>query len=519
MVRLVYHLFVDEGLTLRRIAQRLAMLGQPTPSGGCQWQISTLHDWLRNPAAKGELYQLTHRAVAPKRRRKPTATTASHSPFSSAELRPREEWYLVPVPPAVEENTWATAQRRLDQNRALARRNGRRAYLLSGLVTCESCGRRMTGFYRAATGKRFYQCQHQPRVDGTGACRSPAVRAEPLEHAVWERMSELIRQPELLKGELARRSEAGSPTQDGLLLELRRARARLDAVPREMDRLVDGYGKNLIPDDRMRPRMEALKDEQGRLLHRVAELEGELARLQGQAALIEGVTVFAAKVGTGLDALDTDGQQKLLRLLVREVRVIKDVAVVRTVLPTGQGGDGQLCTPDRQLIQGLPTPSSTVSLPGIVTDWSGSTAALVAAAGLALVTLVALWWVRERLDARTALGLGIVLSLLIAPHDYSHDLLLLGVLAAAAGLIAGWSRTLAVAVIALNIASLIDAWLPARWDHLEALVMIVLAVALIWQVRPTAPLPPASPPRGPREIPGGHPRSGMDGIRQPSPPR
>jgi len=184
------------------------------------------------------------------------------------------------------------------------------------------------------------------------------------------------------------------------------------------------------------------------------------------------------------------------------------------IVPVSQMGEWL-----RQLIQGLPTPSSTVSLPGIVTDWSGSTAALVAAAGLALVTLVALWWVRERLDARTALGLGIVLSLLIAPHDYSHDLLLLGVLAAAAGLIAGWSRTLAVAVIALNIASLIDAWLPARWDHLEALVMIVLAVALIWQVRPTAPLPPASPPRGPREIPGGHPRSGMDGIRQPSPPR
>jgi hypothetical protein len=122
-----------------------------------------------------------------------------------------------------------------------------------------------------------------------------------------------------------------------------------------MDRLVDGYGKNLIPDDRMRPRMEALKDEQGRLLHRVAELEGELARLQGQAALIEGVTVFAAKVSTGLDALDTDGQQKLLRLLVREVRVIKDVAVVRTVLPTGQGGDGQLCTPDRDVVLDPPT--------------------------------------------------------------------------------------------------------------------------------------------------------------------
>jgi hypothetical protein len=125
-----------------------------------------------------------------------------------------------------------------------------------------------------------------------------------------------------------------------------------------------------------------------------------------------------------------------------------------------------------------------VSLPGIVTDWGGPAAALVAAIGLALIALAALWWVRERLDARTALGLGIVLSLLIAPHDYSHDLLLLGVLAVAAALIVGWSRTLAVAVIALDIATLIDAWLPASWDHVEALVMVVLAVALIWQVRP-----------------------------------
>jgi hypothetical protein len=148
----------------------------------------------------------------------------------------------------------------------------------------------------------------------------------------------------------------------------------------------------------------------------------------------------------------------------------------------------------RQLAQGLPAPSSTVSLPGIVTDWGGPAAALVAASGLALIALVALWWVRERLDARTALGLGIVLSLLIAPHDYSHDLLLLGVLAAAAALIVGWSRTLAVGVIALDIAALIDAWLPASWDHLEALVMVVLAVAFIWQARPVSMPPRASTP-------------------------
>jgi hypothetical protein len=177
----------------------------------------------------------------------------------------------------------------------------------------------------------------------------------------------------------------------------------------------------------------------------------------------------------------------LALLMVREWRTlvgmliggVGSLALSLAIVPPSQLGEWL-----RQLVQGLPAPSSTVSLPGIVTDWGGPAAALVAAIGLALIALAALWWVRERLDARTALGLGIVLSLLIAPHDYSHDLLLLGVLAVAAALIVGWSRTLAVAVIALDIATLIDAWLPASWDHVEALVMVVLAVALIWQVRP-----------------------------------
>ncbi|MGD1054115.1 MAG: glycosyltransferase 87 family protein, partial [Candidatus Dormibacteria bacterium] len=182
----------------------------------------------------------------------------------------------------------------------------------------------------------------------------------------------------------------------------------------------------------------------------------------------------------------------LALLVVREWRTLAGMligglgclALSLAVVPPSQLGEWM-----RQLFQGLPAPSSTVSLPGIVIDWAGPTAALVAAAGLALVALIALWWMRARLDARTALGLGIVLSLLIAPHDYSHDLLLLGVLAATAALITGWSRTLVLAVIALDVATWVDAWLPGSWAHVEALVMLALVVALIWQARPRAERP------------------------------
>ena len=144
----------------------------------------------------------------------------------------------------------------------------------------------------------------------------------------------------------------------------------------------------------------------------------------------------------------------------------------------------------RQLFQGYPAPSSTVAFPGIATDVGGPTAALLSAIPLAIVGLAGVWWVRDRLDARTALGLAIVLSLLVAPHDYSHDLLLVGVVAAVAGLVAGWPRALALAIIAIDVTAFVDTWLYPPWDHLEALALAGLAIALIWQVRPAAAPPP-----------------------------
>ena len=146
----------------------------------------------------------------------------------------------------------------------------------------------------------------------------------------------------------------------------------------------------------------------------------------------------------------------------------------------------------RQLFQGYPAPSSTLAFPGIATDWGGPTAALLTAIPLAIVALAGVWWVRARLDACTALGLGIVLSLVVAPHDYSHDLLLIGAAAAVAGLIAGWPRVLALAILAIDLTALVDAWLSPPWDHLEALAVAALGIGLIWQARPTMRPAPAS---------------------------
>lgn len=132
------------------------------------------------------------------------------------------------------------------------------------------------------------------------------------------------------------------------------AQNRLEPIPQEQDRLVEGYGKGLIPDDRMQARMEALKAEQAGLQPRVAELERQLLRLQVTQEQEAQALAFAQKVSDGLEHLDFAGRQQLIRLVVENVTCYDDQAVVRTIIPTATSdATGQLCPSPREGGQGV----------------------------------------------------------------------------------------------------------------------------------------------------------------------
>ena len=123
VVQQVFAWYVDEGWTVRRVAQQLTALGHPTPTGGTHWQPTVVHHWLRNPAAAGTYYQLRMDPAAPETPRKPAAQRARPSARNGKRLRPEDTWWPVSVPPVVDPDRWAAAQRRLDQNQREARRN------------------------------------------------------------------------------------------------------------------------------------------------------------------------------------------------------------------------------------------------------------------------------------------------------------------------------------------------------------------------------------------------------------
>ena len=116
-------------------------------------------------------------------------------------------------------------------------------------------------------------------------------------------------------------------------MERRAISKRLEAIPREQDRLVEGYGKGLVPDDQMRTRMESLKAEREVLRERLAELEHRLQRLVVTEEQESQALAFAEQVRNSLEHLTFAEKQRLLRLLVEDVMCYPGKAVVHTIIP------------------------------------------------------------------------------------------------------------------------------------------------------------------------------------------
>ena len=173
-----------------------------------------------------------------------------------------------------------------------------------------------------------------------------------LEPAVWEAVTELLKNPERLREEILQRRRKDSPTRTLIEEQLVMLRKRFSAIPAEQDRLVEGYGKGLIPDHRMKSRMGALEREYEESVAGIAKLENRKSRLKLSEGEEANALLFAERMTDGLANLTFSERQQVLRLLVEDVTLRDDHAVVRTIIPTDGTEESSLCTPVRGRVGG-----------------------------------------------------------------------------------------------------------------------------------------------------------------------
>jgi hypothetical protein len=155
-----------------------------------------------------------------------------------------------------------------------------------------------------------------------------------LDALVWEQIRQALLRPDVLvKGQAALTARAAVPDDELLNAQLERLDRRLQQTESERRRVADLYQMQAIDLADFQTRHQEVI---GRHQQLEREREMLLAQRQELAAnnrLSRKVDAFAKRVRHGIDNLDFEQRQKLVRLLVEQVRVTGPAVAIHLRIP------------------------------------------------------------------------------------------------------------------------------------------------------------------------------------------
>ena len=339
VVRHIYDLYVREGLKMNAVSRRLDA-GGIRPRHAERWPTATVAVILRNEAYVGRAaYLKTVGTGKPARRNRTGRRKAGRvRRLTGRAARPREAWIELPVPAIVEETVFAQAQRRRAENRRFSPRKSIDPTLLQGLCVCAECGytigRNSGG--KGSYGKRihYYRCHgiDSWRRPQGAVCDNPPVRADEFDAAVWREVLALLENPQLVRSEIDRRIAAANDTasNDRRTEALRAESARNQT---RMRRLLDAYQEGLVTLDELRERNAPMQTRQRAVLSELDALRTAKLDRRSQLALATTVERFLTRMREAARSLSIVERQRVVRLLVREVRIGKDSVTICHSIP------------------------------------------------------------------------------------------------------------------------------------------------------------------------------------------
>ena len=344
VVRRVYERYTIDGLSIGAITRLLNEQRIPTRKQTGRWERSTVWAMLRNPAYKGAAgFGKTQTALRQRITRPLRLRGGIASRDSAHHERPQDEWIAIPVPPIIDEQTFALAQERLEANKTHAPRRTVVPSVVQGLVSCADCG---YALYRTSTRSSartiyYYRCLGSDawRRLGGPLCHSRPIRQDLLDRVTWTEIVKLLEEPGLIQSELDRRLEAARHTDPTKRREdgLRRDLARLQ---KSIARLLTAYQEDLLSLDELRHRMPELRRREYATRAELQSIADQTTDRTAYLRLAETLTAFLARLRSSAETLDIIERQRVVRLLVKEILVSDDRIVIRHSIPLPAGPSG-----------------------------------------------------------------------------------------------------------------------------------------------------------------------------------
>ncbi len=180
---------IAQGVSSFKIARILNEESVPTKANK-KWEARTVSRIVRNPAYTG----LTYFGVTSGKEGKAT---------------PKESWHVLPnaTPPIISKELFEQAQAALAKSKELRPGRSQHEYPLTGFAVCGYCGSPLVG---ACLSKkyRYYHCRGTyPTSSRNRICDARYIKADWLENAVWDKVKNVLSNPERLLAELRKQTE------------------------------------------------------------------------------------------------------------------------------------------------------------------------------------------------------------------------------------------------------------------------------------------------------------------------
>jgi len=301
-VRQIYQWLVNDGLSTTAITYRLRGLNAPTKEGGL-WCRAAVLNILKNPAYTGKTYAFT---------------TINHKQYS----KNRDEWIEIPdvTPVIIPQELFEVAQRQLQINRAKAKRNMKRDYLLRGHIHCHRCGR---AYYGGVTNDRIgsqhklvrrYRCSGKLKmVVPVNRCGNKSWQADKLEALVWKQIEHVLNNPELIITEIEKQRQ-GTNQLSVLGDELKQVERQLKALARDQEQLLQWALKG-FPEETVVAENERINEKRNSLQTQKAELEAQIKASQEASVSLPKLKRFIELIRQKLTTLDYDTKRLALDML------------------------------------------------------------------------------------------------------------------------------------------------------------------------------------------------------------
>jgi site-specific DNA recombinase len=305
-VRLIFNMIAHECATVPQVIEKLHALGiKPIATNLDYWPKTRIRAIVRNPVYRGEFAASRWQAIVDDRGKKQTR------------IKPESEWIIVPVPAIVSPEVWALANENMTKNRRLSKRNAKRDYLLTGLITCASCGYRFGG--STQSGQTHYRCAmrsdtHFARTRGVD-CPQSQIVGHRLESAVWRAVTGILLQPEILIAALEKDERRAA-----VLRQIEYLEGEIAGSDLEDQKLYRAYMADVFDENEYAARRKALKDQRERRLTEVTELKSKVLspeQLATEKARI--VAIAAVARARGLDDAPFDLKRTIIKMVVDKI--------------------------------------------------------------------------------------------------------------------------------------------------------------------------------------------------------